>query len=76
MTKLEPRRLLLSVAAPVLALLVAFVVTSLVLVAVGDPVADVWKTMLAAPGRARWSTSSTAPPSSTSRPSRSPSASG
>ena len=32
-----------------LALLVAFVVTSLVLVAVGDPVADVWKTMLAAP---------------------------
>ena len=27
----------------------AFVVTSLVLVAVGDPVADVWKTMLAAP---------------------------
>lgn len=49
MTKLEPRRLLLSVAAPVLALLVAFVITSLVLVAVGDPVADVWKTMLAAP---------------------------
>jgi len=49
MTKLEPRRLLLSVAAPVLALLVAFVVTSLVLVAVGDPVAEVWKTMLAAP---------------------------
>jgi simple sugar transport system permease protein len=49
MTKLEPRRIVLTVAAPVLALLVAFVVTSLVLVAVGDPVGEVWKTMLGAP---------------------------
>src|SRR4051794_20887442 len=39
----------MSLAAPVLALLVAFVVTSLVLVAVGDPVWEVWKTILAVP---------------------------
>ncbi|XVX19384.1 ABC transporter permease [Actinomycetota bacterium] len=49
MTAFAPRRLLLSLAAPVLALLVAFAVTSLVLMAVGDPVADVWKTLLAKP---------------------------
>src|SRR5690348_11952147 len=49
MTALTPRRILLSLAAPVLALVVAFVVTSLVLVAVGDPVAEVWKTILAVP---------------------------
>ncbi|MCE1180422.1 MAG: ABC transporter permease [Micrococcales bacterium] len=49
MTAFEPRRLLLSVAAPLLALLVAFLVTSLVLSAVGDPVMDVWKTLLAKP---------------------------
>jgi general nucleoside transport system permease protein len=49
MTALNPRRVLLSVAAPVLALVVAFVVTSLVLVAVGDPVGDVWKTILTLP---------------------------
>jgi len=49
MRTLNLRRIVLSVAAPVLALLVAFVVTSLVLVAVGDPVADVWKTILAVP---------------------------
>ena len=49
MTALNPRRILMSVAAPVLALVVAFVVTSLVLVAVGDPVGDVWKTILAVP---------------------------
>ncbi|TPG19809.1 ABC transporter permease [Pedococcus bigeumensis] len=39
----------MSLAAPVLALVVAFVVTSLVLVAVGDPVGEVWKTILAVP---------------------------
>nr|WP_179423741.1 ABC transporter permease [Pedococcus badiiscoriae] len=39
----------MSMAAPVLALVVAFVVTSLVLAAVGDPVWDVWKTILAVP---------------------------
>ena len=49
MSALNPRRILMSVAAPVLALVVAFVVTSLVLVAVGDPVGDVWKTILAVP---------------------------
>jgi simple sugar transport system permease protein len=49
MRTLNLRRILLSVAAPVLALVVAFVVTSLVLVAVGDPVAEVWKTILAVP---------------------------
>ncbi len=49
MTALNPRRVLLSVAAPVLALVVAFVVTSLVLVAVGDPVGEVWKTILTVP---------------------------
>jgi simple sugar transport system permease protein len=46
---LNVRRIGMSVAAPVLALVVAFVVTSLVLVAVGDPVGDVWKTILAVP---------------------------
>jgi ABC-type uncharacterized transport system permease subunit len=49
MTALTPRRILLSLAAPVLALVVAFVVTSLVLVAVGDPVAEVWQTILTVP---------------------------
>ena len=49
MKSLNVRRILMSVAAPVLALVVAFVVTSLVLVAVGDPVGDVWKTILAVP---------------------------
>ena len=39
----------MSLAAPVLALVVAFIVTSLVLVAVGDPVGEVWKTILAVP---------------------------
>ena len=49
MTALNPRRIVLTLAGPVLALLVAFVVTSLVLVAVGDPVGDVWSTLLAKP---------------------------
>src|SRR5580765_2685404 len=49
MRTLSPRRIVLSIAAPVLALVVAFIVTSLVLVAVGDPVAEVWKTILAVP---------------------------
>ncbi len=49
MRTINPRRLVLGVAAPVLALVVAFVVTSLVLVAVGDPVWEVWKTILAVP---------------------------
>src|SRR6476660_629943 len=49
MRTLSPRRIVLSIAAPVLALLVAFIVTSLVLVAVGDPVAEVWQTILTVP---------------------------
>ena len=49
MTALNPRRVLLAVAAPTLALVVAFLITSGILLAVGDPVVDVWKTMLAEP---------------------------
>jgi simple sugar transport system permease protein len=37
------------VAAPVLALVSAFILTSLVLVAAGDPVGDVWSTILSVP---------------------------
>ena len=49
MRTFQPRRLLLAVAAPVLALLVAFIITSLILWSVGDPVAEVWKTLLGSP---------------------------
>jgi general nucleoside transport system permease protein len=49
MTRLNPRRIAMSLAAPLLALVVAFVVTSLVLTLFGDPVLDVWKTILHAP---------------------------
>ena len=49
MNAISPRRVVMSLAAPVLALVVAFVVTSLVLVAVGDPVWEVWKTILSWP---------------------------
>ena len=51
MTSIHPalRRLGLSLAAPLLALVVAIVVTSLVLLAVGDPVGDVWGTMFSVP---------------------------
>lgn len=47
--KFTPRRLVLTLAAPVLAVVVAFVITSLVLVAVGDPVGKVWSTLLSEP---------------------------
>ena len=43
------RRIGLALIAPVLALVVAFIVTSLVLVAVGDPVGDVWAALLDRP---------------------------
>ncbi len=46
---LNPRRLALTLAAPLLAVVVAFVVTSLVLVSVGDPVGQVWSTLLSEP---------------------------
>ncbi|WP_270886365.1 ABC transporter permease [Pedococcus sp. 5OH_020] len=49
MRPFDARRALLSLAAPVLALVVAFVITSIVLAAVGDPVGEVWKTILAVP---------------------------
>jgi ABC-type uncharacterized transport system permease subunit len=49
MTNANLRRALLSVAAPLLALLVAVALTSLVLLALGDPVRDVWITMLSKP---------------------------
>ncbi|AKU16128.1 ABC transporter permease [Luteipulveratus mongoliensis] len=48
-TRFDPRRLALGAAAPVLALLVAVLITSLILLATGDPVGDVWKQMLKAP---------------------------
>lgn len=47
--KLTLRRLALTLAAPLLAVLVAFVVTSAVLIAVGDPVGLVWETLLSEP---------------------------
>ena len=49
MNRLNPRRIAMSLAAPLLALVVAFVVTSLVLTLFGDPVLDVWKTILHVP---------------------------
>jgi simple sugar transport system permease protein len=49
MRTLNPRRIVLSLAAPVLALVVAFVVTSVILLAFGDPVGEVWKTILQPP---------------------------
>jgi general nucleoside transport system permease protein len=46
---LTPRRVLMTLAAPILALVVAFVITSLVLVVFGDPVGGVWETILKPP---------------------------
>ncbi len=43
------RRVTLTLAAPLLAVAVAFVITSLVLLAVGDPVGKVWATLLSEP---------------------------
>jgi len=42
-------KLALGIGAPVLALLTAFAITSLVLLVAGDPVADVWRTILSVP---------------------------
>lgn len=49
---MSPRttRVVLAVGAPVLALVMAFVITSLVLLAAGDSVADVWAQILSVPG--------------------------
>ncbi|KGN31032.1 sugar ABC transporter permease [Knoellia sinensis KCTC 19936] len=49
MNRINPRKALLGIAAPVLALLVAFLITSLLLVLFGDPVGEVWKTILSWP---------------------------
>ena len=49
MKQLNVRRVLMSLAAPVLALVVAFAVTSLILRLFGDPVGEVWQTILHAP---------------------------
>jgi ABC-type uncharacterized transport system permease subunit len=49
MSRFTPRRIVLVLAAPVVAVLVAFVVTSLVLISVGDPVGDVWQVLLSQP---------------------------
>ena len=50
---MNPRllRFLLALGAPLLALVTAFVITSLVLAAAGDPVMDVWKQILTWPER-------------------------
>ena len=48
---MSPRmtRLVLGISAPVLALVAAFAITSLVLIAAGDPVGEVWSTILSVP---------------------------
>ncbi|MBW3084678.1 hypothetical protein KEM60_00867 [Austwickia sp. TVS 96-490-7B] len=47
--KLDVRRIGLSLAAPLLAVAIAFAVTSLILAAAGDPVGAVWQQLLTAP---------------------------
>lgn len=42
-------RILLAIAAPVLAILLAFVITSIVLIVAGDPVGEVWAQILSVP---------------------------
>lgn len=49
MSRIEPRRIGLALLAPVVAVIVAFIITSLVLLAMGDPVMAVWKTMFQPP---------------------------
>jgi simple sugar transport system permease protein len=48
-TRFDPRRIGMSLAAPVLAILVAVIVTSLILLVAGDPVGEVWSTLLSVP---------------------------
>ena len=45
-TRLDPRRILLTLAAPAIAMAFAILITSLVLLAAGDPVGQTWKTIL------------------------------
>ena len=44
--RFDPRKILLTLAAPAIAIVVAFIITSLVLLAAGDPIVDTWKTIL------------------------------
>ena len=44
--RLDPRRILVTLAAPAIAIGFAFIITSLVLLAAGDPIVDTWKTIL------------------------------
>ena len=48
-TRFDPRRIGMSLAAPLLAILVAVLVTSVILVVAGDPVGEVWSTILSVP---------------------------
>ena len=48
-TRLDGRRILMAIAAPLLAVVVAVVVTSLILIVAKDPVGQVWSTILSAP---------------------------
>jgi general nucleoside transport system permease protein len=47
--RIDPRRIGLTLAAPVLAIVFAMIVTSLVLLVAGDPVGEVWKTIFSSP---------------------------
>jgi len=47
--RFEPRKIGLALIAPAVAILVAFLITSLVLLVMGDPVMDVWRTMFQPP---------------------------
>jgi simple sugar transport system permease protein len=47
--RFDPRRILMSLAAPALAIVVALVVTSIILIVAKDPVGQVWSTILAVP---------------------------
>jgi simple sugar transport system permease protein len=47
--RFDLRRILMSLAAPALAIVVAVIVTSAILLAAGDPVGEVWSTILSVP---------------------------
>ncbi len=49
MTRIDPRRLALNLAAPALAIVVALLLTTLILLASGDPVGAVWAVLFKAP---------------------------
>jgi len=46
MNRFDPRRILLTLAAPAMAIVFAFIITSLVLLAAGDPIGETWRTIL------------------------------